>query len=91
MLDPFFYTILTKSLYATNIESSIIAAKPADWSHISMFCFIGFLRMASIIYITIFPPSSGRIGSKLVKPSENDTTDKRFIKSNNPVSLCYKS
>ena len=63
------------SLYVTIKESVIKKAKPNICIFISNSSFIGFLRIASINKINIFPPSNAGIGSKFVTPKDNEITD----------------
>ena len=55
--------------------------KPAICIFNDVSSFSGFLFINSIIYISIFPPSSGGIGIRFVIPSDNEITDNKYIKS----------
>lgn len=69
------------SLYVTKADKVSNKIIPTDWSIISNFLFNGLLIIPSTISNTFFPPSSGGNGSKFVTPSDNDTTDNKYIKS----------
>lgn len=62
------------SLYVTNIDNPISSTNPAICIPISVFCFSGFLLIASISNINIFPPSNGGNGNRFVTPSDTDIT-----------------
>ena len=73
------------SLYVTYKDIAISKQNPAICIPISMFSFIGFLLIASIIYITIFPPSSGGNGNRFVTPSDSEIKAIMYIYSIIPL------
>ena len=60
------------SLYVTYSENNNKSVNPVICIFISTSSLSGFLRIHSIIKITIFPPSNAGIGNKFVTPNDTE-------------------
>lgn len=84
------YIILRISLYVTYIDNPISSVNPVICIAASMFSFSGFLLIASINNITIFPPSRGGNGSRFVIPRDSDISPITYIYCCHPLVCVTK-